>query len=114
MTRRRRSDRADGGGPPAARRSTMAFPELALRPRVLVEAVGRYVEPRDALRALAGPGAILMEDGAGGRFSYLCPPGPGPLLARDPHAPQEDARLLLRQAEAERPEGAPPFCGGLA
>ena len=72
----------------------------------------RGIEPAAALRALAGPGSVLLESGEG-RWSYLAPWPAAVLSRRDPAGALEEARVLLDRLAADVPAGAPPFSGGL-
>jgi para-aminobenzoate synthetase component 1 len=82
--------------------------------RVLVEPLGRWLEPHDALRAVAGEGAFLLAAGSGGRWSYLAPPQTGQVI-EDPTGAGAlaEARSLLREHACERDPAGPPFQGGL-
>ena len=85
----------------------------AAHARLRIEPAARWVEPAVALRALAGPGATLLEAGAGGRWSYLVP---RPSEVLDGPAGRDlatAARALLARVADERPADAPPFTGGL-
>ena len=72
----------------------------------------RGLEPAAALRALAGPGSVLLESGEG-RWSYLAPWPAAVLSRRDPAGALDEARTLLDRFAADVPAGAPPFTGGL-
>ena len=72
----------------------------------------RGIEPAAALRALAGPGSVLLESGEG-RWSYLAPWPAAVLSRRDPCRALDEARVLLDRLAADVPAGAPPFTGGL-
>ena len=88
-------------------------PTLAAGARVLADAIpARGVEPAAALRALAGPGSVLLESGEG-RWSYLAPWPAAVLSRRDPAGALDEARVLLDRFAADVPAGAPPFTGGL-
>jgi para-aminobenzoate synthetase component 1 len=87
---------------------------VAAPSRILIEPLGRWVEPRDALRAVAGEGAFLLEAGAARRWSYLAPPQEGPVLESPTGlGALAAARRLLGSADPVRESGSPPFCGGL-
>jgi para-aminobenzoate synthetase component 1 len=89
------------------------IPVLGPSARVLADVVpARGMEPAAALRALAGPGSVLMEAGEG-RWSYLAPWPAAVLSRRDPVGALTEARVLLERLAGEVPEGAPPFSGGL-
>ena len=79
----------------------------------LVELATGWVPPVDALVACAGEGACLLEAGAGARWSYLAPWPVAVLRRRDPAGVLGEARELLARTRADRPDGAPPFSGGL-
>jgi para-aminobenzoate synthetase component I len=86
---------------------------IATGARVLADVVPlRGVEPAAALRALAGPGSVLLESGEG-RWSYLAPWPAAVLSRRDPVGALDEARMLLDRLAADVPAGAPPFSGGL-
>src|SRR4051794_32341512 len=82
--------------------------------RVLVEPLGRWLEPHDALAALAGPGAFLLAAGSGRRWSYLAPPQAGAVLEDATGGGAfASARALLREHAVEPDHAGPPFQGGL-
>jgi para-aminobenzoate synthetase component 1 len=86
---------------------------LAAGTRVLADVQdARGLEPAAALRALAGPGSVLLESGTG-RWSYLAPWPAAVLSRRDPAGGLAEARVLLDRLAADVPAGAPPFTGGL-
>ena len=82
--------------------------------RVLVEQLPGRASPTDVLRACTGAGALVLEDGTGRGWSYVAPAPRAVLARREPEGAFAAARTLLARAPAERPEGAPPFYGGIA
>jgi para-aminobenzoate synthetase component I len=84
------------------------------RSRVLIEALSGSATPTEALRAVRGPGALLLEDGTGAGWSYLVPRPRAVLLRHEPAGAFASARALLDRAACERPADAPPFWGGIA
>ena len=81
--------------------------------KTLVERSAGWIEPADALLACAGEGACLLEAGAGARWTYLAPWPVAVLRRRDPEGVLGEARELLARTRSDRPDGAPPFSGGL-
>ena len=72
---------------------------------MLADAVpARGIEPAAALRALAGPGSVLLESGEG-RWSYLAPWPAAVLSRRDPAGALDEARTLLDRLAADVPAG---------
>jgi para-aminobenzoate synthetase component 1 len=89
---------------------------VAVRARghVLIEEVEGAATPTDVLRACAGEGAFVLEDGSGQGWSYVALRPRAVLRRRDPAGAFAAARALLDRSTADRPSGAPPFFGGIA
>jgi para-aminobenzoate synthetase component 1 len=82
--------------------------------RVLVEELAGGCSPTDVLRAVRGRGAFLLEDGTQTGWSYLAPRPRAVLERHDPVGAFAAASTLLERMGSARPDGAPPFWGGIA